>query len=218
MTGPHLTDEARDLAAVLWDHHRLATPLEKSNVVLVLGSHDHRVAEHSAQVWRDGWAPLIVFSGGHGKVTETWEQTEARTLAGVAERLGVPRSAILLEETATNTGENITAARDLLRAERIPVSKAILVSKPYMARRAYATAAKRWPEVTWLVSTADMTLADYTAADPDEVRTVELMVGDLQRLRIYADLGFQIPVDVPEQVWAAYERLTALGFDRYVIT
>ena len=43
------------------------------------------------------------------------------------------------------------------------------------------------------------------------------MVGDLQRLRVYAELGYQVPVEVPAEVWAAYERLAADGYDRYVI-
>ena len=42
------------------------------------------------------------------------------------------------------------------------------------------------------------------------------MVGDLQRLRVYAG-RFQAPVEVPEPVWAAYERLAGAGCDRYVI-
>ena len=43
------------------------------------------------------------------------------------------------------------------------------------------------------------------------------MVGDLQRLRVYAEKGFQAPVEVPDEIWAAYERLVAAGYDQYVI-
>lgn len=42
------------------------------------------------------------------------------------------------------------------------------------------------------------------------------MAGDLQRLRVYAG-RFQAPVEVPEPVWAAYERLAGDGYDRYVV-
>ena len=43
------------------------------------------------------------------------------------------------------------------------------------------------------------------------------MVGDLQRLRVYEEKGFQAHVDVPSHVWEAYRRLADAGFDRYVI-
>lgn len=213
----NITAEVRTLASVLWEYHRLAPELEKSDVILVLGSHDVRVAEHAARVWQDGWAPLIALSGGRGKVTETWAESEASVFAGVAEGLDVPRSAMVIEEEATNTGDNITRTRALLESRGIEVRRAILVAKPYMARRAVATARKQWPEVDWLVSTADVTLPGYTKGDASESRTIELLVGDLQRIKVYADRGFQAPMEIPAAVWSAYEQLVALGFNRYVL-
>jgi hypothetical protein len=38
------------------------------------------------------------------------------------------------------------------------------------------------------------------------------MVGDLQRIKIYGENGFQAPQEIPEQVWAAYRQLVDLGF------
>jgi uncharacterized SAM-binding protein YcdF (DUF218 family) len=212
-----VTAEIRSLAEILWDYHRLDPPLTASDVILVLGSHDHRIAEHAATIWLDGWAPLIVFSGGHGKITESWARSEASVFADIAERHGVPRTAMILEETASNTGENITHTRAVLDAAGIAVRSGILVSKPYMARRAVATAGKQWPDVQWHVSTPAGSLAEYTAQDSSERRSIELMVGDLQRIKIYAERGFQTPMSIPSRVWEAYERLVQFGFDRYVL-
>jgi uncharacterized SAM-binding protein YcdF (DUF218 family) len=212
-----VTAEIRSLAEILWDYHRLAPPLTASDVILVLGSHDHRIAEHAATVWLGGWAPLIVFSGGRGKITEGWPRSEASVFADIAERHGVPRAAMILEETASNTGENITHSRAVLDAAGVTVRSGILVSKPYMARRAVATAGKQWPDVRWHVSTPAVSLAEYTAQDSSERRSIELMVGDLQRIKLYAERGFQTPMSIPSQVWEAYERLVRFGFDRYVL-
>ncbi|ONI74723.1 hypothetical protein ALI144C_38580 [Actinosynnema sp. ALI-1.44] len=212
-----MNSTVRSLAEVLWDYHRLAPALERSDVILVLGSHDTRVAEHAAKVWHGGWAPLLAISGGRGKVTESWADSEAEVFASVAEGLGVPRSAMILEKQATNTGENVTRTRDLLTRQGIPVERAILVAKPYMARRGVATAAKQWPGPRWLVSTPEISFVDYTADEATARTTLELMVGDLQRIRVYAELGFQIPMDIPGNVWQAYEDLVALGFTKYVI-
>ena len=46
---------------------------------------------------------------------------------------------------------------------------------------------------------------------------IQLLVGDLQRLEVYAEKGFQVPVPIPVEVRSAYERLVLAGFDRYVI-
>jgi uncharacterized SAM-binding protein YcdF (DUF218 family) len=210
-----MNDTVRSLAEILWDYHRLAPPLEKSDVILVLGSHDTRVATHAARLWHEGWAPLLAISGGRGKVTESWASSEAQVFASVAENLGVPPEAMILEEGATNTGENITRTRTTLDQAGIEVNRAILVAKPYMARRAVATAAKQWPAPHWLVSTQEISFVDYTA--DSAITTLELMVGDLQRIKVYAELGFQAPMDIPPEVWDAYERLVALGFTRYVL-
>ena len=48
-------------------------------------------------------------------------------------------------------------------------------------------------------------------------REINLMTGDLQRLIVYAEKGFQVPVDVPDHIWAACERLVEDGFDMFVI-
>jgi hypothetical protein len=44
------------------------------------------------------------------------------------------------------------------------------------------------------------------------------MVGDLQRIRLYPEKGYQIFQEIPDDVWAAYEELVAAGYDRHLIT
>ncbi len=41
---------------------------------------------------------------------------------------------------------------------------------------------------------------------------VDMLVGDTQRITIYAERGFAIPQPVPSEVHAAYERLVAAGY------
>jgi hypothetical protein len=43
------------------------------------------------------------------------------------------------------------------------------------------------------------------------------MVGDIQRIKAYPLLGFQIPQDIPVCVWQAYEGLVLMGFDKHLI-
>ncbi|MFI0371800.1 YdcF family protein [Actinomadura sp. 1N219] len=204
----------RELARIVWDHLVLSEPLSKADVILALGSHDTRVAVHAARLWHEGWAPLVVMSGGRGKVTSAWELTEAQVFGRVAREHGVPERALLLEETATNTGENITASRRLLKERGAAVGSGILVAKPYMTRRALATARRQWAGVSWSASAPEL---GFEAFGEDERQFIELMVGDLQRMVVYAERGFQVPMPVPAAAWAAYEELARLGYDRHVI-
>ncbi|WP_344589545.1 YdcF family protein [Actinomadura vinacea] len=208
--------EVRELGRLIWDHLVFVTPLAPSAVIVAMGCHDLRVAVQAARLWHEGWAPLVVVSGGRGKVTSGWAETEARAFARVAREHGVPGDALLLEETAANTGENITATRTLLAERGVPVERGILVAKPYMTRRSLAAALRRWPEAEWLTSAPEVSYDAHLEADAH--RFLELMVGDLQRMVVYAERGFQVPMPVPEAAWAAYEELARLGYDRHVIT
>lgn len=213
-----IDDQILSKARVLWNYHFLDLGIHPSDFILALGSHDERVGEHAAQLMLDGFAPLLVPSGGFGKVTQhIWGVSEGERFAKIAIKFGVPDSKIIIENTATNTGDNITKTRDLLNSKGIVVTSGTLVTKPYMRRRAYATAMKQWPEISWLVSSPPLSFDDYPDKDVPLERMIELMVGDLQRIKVYAKSGFQIPQEIPDQVWRCYEELSCNGFDKYVI-
>lgn len=94
----------------------------------------------------------------------------------------------------------------------------IVVQKPYMERRAYATFKKIWPEMEVIVTSPPISFRDYTTAFHSKDEIINIIVGDLQRIKMYADLGYQIPQIIPEDVWAAYEELVALGYTSDLIS
>ena len=187
---------------------------DMADVIIALGTYDLRVADYAAEVFLSGRAPLLICSGGLGKLTSSLFTTpEAELFAEHCRALGVPSENILIEAASTNTGENFRFSRELLSERGIFPLTGIAVCKPYMAKRAWATGTKQWPEVTWSVMTQPLSLEEYGTDDT----TISLMVGDLQRLRVYAEKGFQALVEVPDEIWSAYERLVAAGYDQYVI-
>ncbi len=217
-----MNDRVRALAEKLWRYHRLNHELSHADAILVLCSHDTSIAERGAQLFLDGWAPLLVFSGGLGLITrQLWNEPEADQFARIAVGLGVPREKILIENRSTNTGENVRFIRGLLEAHGITARRFIVVQKPYMERRSYATFKKVWPEAEVIVTSPqvpfDRYVRDYSneALSPEDV--VGIMVGDLQRIRIYPEKGFQVPQDIPADVWAAYEELVESGFTKYLV-
>ena len=193
--------------------------LPSADFLLALGSHDLRVAEHAAFLYTSGAAPLVICSGGYGKMTAgNFAKPEAILFQERCEACGVPKQAILVEPEATNTGENFTLSKKLLFSGTAPrageAKTGIAVCKPYMAKRAIATARRQWPEVTWGVSVPPIPFEEYA----EDLRPeIELMVGDLQRLKVYAERGFPAETPVPPDIWAAWRRLADAGFDRYVI-
>lgn len=189
-----------------------------ADILLIPGSHDLRVADHAASLFLKGRADWLVCSGGFGKITEgSFSEPEAVLFARRCMKQGVPEDRIILEQEATNTGENFINSRQVLASRGIVPKTGLIVCKPYMAKRAWATGTKQWPEVHWMVDPAPIAFSDYAAPDTPYEQLVELLVGDLQRMAVYADQGFQVPVQVPENVWQAWERLVQAGFDRFVI-
>jgi len=210
------------LARVIWDYHFLRQELTPADIILVLSSNDIRVADHAAEVFNKGLAPLIVFSGGIAHANDLlasgWSEPEARVLAGRAIECGLPADKILLEEKATNTGDNFDFTADLLAQRGINFSSAILVQKPFMLRRAYATGAKRWPGKKLTMTAQNVGLEEYLAkAGQPAGQILNIMIGDLQRIKLYPEKGFQIPQEIPDDVWRAYEQLVAQGYDRHII-
>jgi uncharacterized SAM-binding protein YcdF (DUF218 family) len=207
MQSEHLT-----AARVLWDYHRLNHELSPADGILVFGSNDLRVAEHAAWLFHEGLAPWILFSGARGRMTQDWAETEAEAMARVARECGVPEQAIFIENQATNTGENIRFARELLASRGIALATAIVVQKPYMERRTIAALDVQWPEVSFRASSPALGFEDYCGGALAPELVISAMAGDFQRILDYPALGFASAQETPEEVMDAFRSLVAAGF------
>jgi uncharacterized SAM-binding protein YcdF (DUF218 family) len=126
-----MTPEIVTSAKIVWDYHLMNHSLEKADCIFVLGSHDRRVAHRAAELYLQGLAPLLIFSGGLGRLTkDSWIEAEADLFARIAIDRGVPEEAILVENKSTNTGENILFTRRLLMKKNLDPQSFILVQKP----------------------------------------------------------------------------------------
>ncbi len=211
------------LAEKIWHYHQMEHQLERADAILVLCSHDQRVAERGAELFLNEFAPLLIFSGGLGSITKNiWTEPEADQFAKVAISMGVPSESIIIENRSTNTGENIRFTRELLAERSIAPQKFILVQKPYMERRSFATFRKLWPEKQVMVTSPQVSFDDYLDSySSDELSgddCISIMVGDLQRIKVYAARGFQINQEIPHDIWSAYEDLVRAGYDRHLVT
>jgi len=212
----------RGFAQTIWDYHHVNHQLAHADAILVLCSHDTVVATRGAELFLQGWAPLLIFAGGQGAITRRlWHEPEADRFAAVAIEMGVPPDRILVENRSTNTGENVLFTKQLLAEDGLDPQTFIVVQKPYMERRSYATFRKVWPEKELVVTSPQVSMDDYLngyshdTLSADDV--ISIMVGDLQRIRTYAEKGFQIHQDIPDEVWKAYKELVAAGYDKHLV-
>ncbi|WP_405907720.1 YdcF family protein [Streptomyces sp. NBC_00828] len=214
-----ITDEQFHDATLIWDYHQMGHEPRHCSAAIGLGSHDLGVATAAADLYREGLFPVVVFSGGNSPTTRArFPRGEAVHYREHALGLGVPDKAILVEPKAANTGQNVTLSRQLLREAGVEVESLLLISKPYMERRSYATCRKLWPEAEVVCASEPLELDDYIKSIGDEKLVVDMLVGDLQRVIEYPKLGFAVEQDVPGDVYDAYERLLGAGFDSRLIS
>lgn len=209
----------------IWDYMHMNHTLKKADIIFVLGNRDIRVAEYAAKLYFNGFAPVILFSGSgdihnHKPGREQFVgSTEAEVFAAVAQKLGVPETAILIENKSQNTGDNYKFAIELLKQRGINPQTIIAVQKPYMERRTYATGKVHLPnDIDLIVMSPPIPVAEY----PNELNSrdehwLNAMVGDLQRIKEYPAKGFQIEQKIPDDVWQAYELLVTQGYNKRLI-
>ena len=211
-----------DKARIIWAYMRQDMPLQPADAIFVLCSHDTRVAERAADLFTEGYGPWTIVSGGAGTVTGgMFDKPEAEVFKDILLSRGVPLDKIIVESKASNTGENIRFTYDLLQSQRRDFTSFILVTKPYMERRVCATFQKQWPDKSteFAVTSPQLDYDDYmqgSAIDEDDV--INIMVGDLQRIKEYPAMGFMTAQAIPREVWRAYRDLIAAGYDAHLIT
>ena len=137
-----------------------------ADIIFIPGGSFYPIAERAAELWHAGFAPLILPSGRYSSKLGRFArenltkyqgefETEFDFLRHVLMKNGVPDSAILREDRATNTGENAAFSAEVLRAHGLTVRRAILCCKSFHTRRALMTYAKHFPDAELLAAPAD---------------------------------------------------------------
>ena len=204
---------------VLWDYLCLHEPLKKADCIVGFGNFNTDIARRAAQLYREGWAPKVLFTGGLGRNTEgLLPEPEAVRFARVAMECGVPECDIILEPDSTNTKENILFTRQKLESLGIPHGRILGVHQPFMERRIKAAMGVYWPELDFDVTSPQVTIPEYLeAASKQGVSpnaSVSVIVGDFQRMDLYAKLGYQLPQHIPDKAWDAFHKLVEKGYDK----
>ena len=212
-----MTDAVREDLQTLWDWMGMGMTPGPADVIAAYGCYDEQIPLRAAELHRAGYAPWVVFSGGLGRNTEgIFRSSEAERFAAIAVKAGLPEASLILEDKSTNSAENLLFTQALLAERGIPARHVLAVHKPYMERRLYAAAAVYWPQARFTVTSPQVTVEEHIraaqAVGMTERGVIETVAGDVQRMDLYAQKGYQIPQPAPPPVLAAYARLIAAGY------
>ena len=204
---------------IIWDYLCLHQAPSGTDCIVGFGNFNTDIARRAAELYLQGYAPKILFTGGLGRNTEgLLPEPEAVRFAKVAMECGVPEQDIILEDQSTNTAENILFTRKKLEQLGLPHDHILGVHQPFMERRITAAMGVYWPEQNFSVTSPQVTIPEYLERarqqGVSENASVSVIVGDFQRMDLYAKKGYQLPQHIPEQAWEAFRQLVAMGYDK----
>ena len=204
---------------VIWDYLCLKEDLQKADVIVGFGNFNTDIARRAAELYHEGYAPKVLFTGGLGRNTEgLLPEPEAVRFAKVAMECGVPEGDIILEPESTNTKENIVFTRKKLEVLNLPHNRILGVHQPFMERRIKAAMGVYWPELAFQVTSPQVTIPEYLERAKrqgiTENASISVIVGDFQRMDLYAKLGYQLPQHIPNEAMEAFHQLVEMGYDK----
>lgn len=200
---------------VLWNYMKMNQQLKKADCIIGLGSVDTNVANVASELYLQGYADKVFFSGGLGKITnKIWNETEAEKFAKIAIKKGVPKEKIYIEKESTNTGDNFRFTKRMIEELQLDIKSCIVVCKPYDEKRAYASFKKIMPEFEVIITSENISCEEYYRKNGTE--WINVLVGDIQRMKLFYEKDWQVKMDIPKYVWDAYEVLVKKGYDKFV--
>ena len=116
-------------------------------IVAISGGDTDARAREAIALYKQGWAPYIIFSGA----AEDKEGTSnAAAMAVQARGERVPESAILLDEASVNTADNASQVRPIVQQHDF--KRILLVTSPYHQRRASLEFERRLGDIATIIN------------------------------------------------------------------
>lgn len=208
-----MNPEVLSAGRVIWNYLKLGMTLRKADGIVIFCSNDLRVAEYAATLYHSGYGKWICPTGGVGRLTYgLFHKQEALVFSEVLKKNGVPHNVIFPEPKATNSAENTFFSRSLIEKERLSHSHLIVLQKPYMERRTLATLAYYWPDQPVTISSPPISYDMYPFDGFSLNDLLNVLAGEIHRMALYAERGWQSPQMIPGAVKAAFNSLLQAGY------
>ncbi|EMY69774.1 YdcF family protein [Leptospira vanthielii] len=212
-----ITEKDLESANLIWNFLSIRDTFQKSDLIFVLCSHDLRVAKYAVDLYKQGLAKYILFSGGLNFFTKhIFPNSEAEAFANLAISENIPKEFIIIENKSSNTGENIQFSKQLLYSLNLKFENIIAVQKPSMTLRIKLALDKQWPDGNFSIASPNYSLFDAPHSHSNLFMIINEIVGDLQRIIEYPKLGFQSDTIIPDQIILAYCQLIENGYNLHL--
>lgn len=207
----------------LWDYMVLNQHIEECDLIIGCGCANLDIPVKCAELYKNGYAPKILFAGGYGKITkDEFAKSEAEMYKDIAIKHGVPESDIILETKSTNTGDNFRFADKILKGNNIDAKNILIVHKKLNERRTLSAAKAILPDKELFITSPDITFTEYINYLDNNKQKIEnvisVLIGDIQRIVIYPQFGWQVENEIPKQVIDSYNYFKQLGYDKYILS
>lgn len=111
-------------------------------IIVVSGGDTNARTDEAIKLYKSGWAPLIIVSGA---AADKSGPSNAKAMYQRAVNSGVPKSAIVMEESSETTKQNATEVKKIIDSKKI--KDVILVTSGYHMRRAQLEFSSQFQDV-----------------------------------------------------------------------
>ena len=214
-------NEIIKLLKVIWEYMKLDQKIEKCDIIIACGCSNLEIPIKCCELIQNQYASKVIFSGGLGKITvESNTKTEGETYKDIAIQNGLSEECILIETKSTNTADNFKFSKKILDKQNIKYESILIVHKPLVERRTFLCAKKIFPNKRIMITSPYESFEEYISYlekskyIDDEI---SIIVGDIQRIAIYPQFGWQVDEKLSKTVIDTYFRLKKLGFTKYIV-
>lgn len=217
-----ISEETIACLKIVWDYMVLNIPIKPCDLIMGCGSKSLITPVYCSELWKQGYGKKILFSGGFGKITHhLFEKPEAKKYQEIAIKLGIPKDAIIIEDKSTNTGDNFKFSIKLLEKKKVSYESILIVHNNFSQRRTLNTAKANLKGKEILITSPKKTFEQFKTELQEKTQEVQqqiisVIVGDIQRIIIFPQFGWQVEDEVPEEVRWVYQKLKQMGYDTYV--
>ena len=207
----------------IWNYMKLNQTIPNVDLIIGCGCVNLDIPIKCAELYKKGLAPKILFAGGLGKVTkDNFQKSEAEIYKEIALKNGVLEKDIIIEDKSTNTGDNFRFAKEILTKNNIKWDSICIVHRPFGERRTYSSAQSILSDKEIYITSPSTTFEEYLTdlekrTETEIYNEISVIVGDIQRMIIYPQFGWQTKNEVPVAIIDAYDYLKKLGYDKYIL-
>lgn len=219
-----INEKTKELLKIVWDYMVIETPIEKSDLIIGCGCLNLKIPVRCSELIKQGFADKVIFAGGLGKLTQNeFKKSEAEIFKQIAIENGINKNDILVENKSTNTGDNFKFTKKIMEENNINANKIIIVHNNLSRRRTLNAAKVVFPNKKLSITSPKLTFEESIENLNRKTNTqakniISVMVGDIQRIIIFPQFGWQVKDIVPDKVIQAYYELKAMGYDDYIFS